>query len=1681
MNRIFNLIWSKTKEKWIVVSEKVKGNGKVPSSPLRSLAALTALFMGGVRAYALEPGSLPTEGQITAGTGTITTSGTQMTVNQSSQQLIANWGTFNIGENAGVRFNQPTSSAAALNRIFDQNPSQIMGSISSNGQVFLLNPSGIIFGKTARVDVGGLVASSLNMLDSDFLAGKYTFTGTGSSGAVLNKGVINTVNGGVVALMAPNVTNEGSITANSGSILVAAGNKVSLDFTGDGLISYTVDQGAVDALVENKGLIKADGGLVVMTARAADVLHMATATNTGVIEAHTIQNKAGRILLLSDMENGQTNVGGTLDASAHNSGDGGFIETSAGRVKISDGTIVTTLASKGKSGTWLIDPTNFTISSGSGSPTVSGIGAATLETALGAGDVSIATSDTENGTDLGDINVDAGVFWSLHTLTLTAHHDININAVMTAGATDDSGTSGTFAILDLEPGSGKVNMGFNPDGTFKGRVDFFKADGTTARSGTGFLTINTHPYTVITTLGAYNSSTHVDLQGINGGLSGYYALGSNIDASPTAAWNSDGASTPTYAGFTPIGSSDTPFTGTFDGLGHIINQLTINRPALSSVGLFGNSSGAIRNVGLVNASVAGSKYGDPSSPLEVAVGGLVGVNSGTITNSYATGNVSGDAVGGLVGLNAGSINNSYSTSSVTGSSVTGSKYGIGGGLVGVNFGAVTNSYSTGNVSGDAVGGLVGVNIGGDHYGIGSNNNTISNSYATGSVTGSGVTGSKYGVGGGLVGVNIGAITNSYATGSVTEAVYGGGLVGINQGTITSSYAMGNVSGHAVGGLVGNNIGSSDNTISKSYATGNVTGDRNVGGLVGENGGSIENSYATGSVTGDRNVGGLVGDNFGSLTDSYSTGSVTGSGYNVGGLVGYNGGTITNSFYNITTSAIKVGDGEGETLDAAVTPYGIYGDQFNDWLSDSGKTSKTLDVTNYFDSSGGYYLISYISTSLTDKGNLQNILGFVNDANSFKFKLENDIVLPAGFWIPLFNAAELAGAGYKFTGLSVNQPMNDDIGLVGLLGQDSTIKNLGVTGLGVTGNEYVGGLVGDNFGSLTDSYSTGSVTGSDNHVGGLVGYNGGTITNSFYNITTSAIKVGDGEGETLDAAVTPYGIYDVQFNDWLSSTGKTSKTLDVTNYFDSSGGYYLITNISTSLTDKGNLQNILGFVNDANSFKFKLENDIVLPAGFWIPLFNSAELDGAGYKFTGLSVNQPMNDDIGMIGLMGHTSTIKNLGASDVDVTGKDYVGGLVGDNYGTVSNSYATGKVTGSDYVGGLVGYSYGSISNSYATGSVTGTGDNVGGLAGLLHHLGTISNSYAEGSVTGTGDNVGGLVGSNWSGGTIRNSYATGRVEGVSYVGGLVGDNHGTIEKSYAGGGVTGSSYVGGLVGNNYGTIEKSYATGSVEGGSYVGGLVGNNYGTIEKSYARGSVTGRGSNVGALVGYEYGDATLSNSFYEKDANPLLTGVDDGTPDVAGEVWGLSTARMKLLSNFMEATAANGNVNPGWDFTPGTGDWKIDAATNGGYPYLAWQTSEKPYERPPLLSEPLPGTPSYPVVPIAPPAPLIPEGQLLEAKIVNPPSGSAPGLILVIVPQSLGSEGSVFSFVLPDEVKSSAGGIVESVTLLDGGPLPSWLYYNPETMTFTATDMPQGVTELKVLVTLGGKSWIVDITMQQAP
>lgn len=402
--------------------------------------AVCAMLALGSQAWAL-----PTGGVVSAGSTSITTGAGNMTINQSSQNAAINWQGFSIGQAEAVRFVQPNAASVALNRVLGSDPSSILGSLSANGKVFLVNPNGILFGQGAQVNVGGLVASTLNITDSDFIAGRYKFAGAGP-GSVLNQGSIN-ADGGYVALLGANVSNEGTIAARLGTVALVAGNAMTLDVAGDGLLNVTVNEGAVNALVQNGGLIRADGGQVLLSAQAAGNLLQTVVNNTGVIQAQTIENRNGTIKLLGDMQSGTVNVGGTLDASAPSGGDGGFIETSAAHVMVQDSARITTAAAQGLTGTWLIDPQDFTIGGGA----TDNISGATLSALLVTNSVSISTNTGPDATVAGtppvtslntatpgngDIHVNQAVSWtassSTTTLTLTAARDVNVNQAISA-------------------------------------------------------------------------------------------------------------------------------------------------------------------------------------------------------------------------------------------------------------------------------------------------------------------------------------------------------------------------------------------------------------------------------------------------------------------------------------------------------------------------------------------------------------------------------------------------------------------------------------------------------------------------------------------------------------------------------------------------------------------------------------------------------------------------------------------------------------------------------------------------------------------------------------------------------------------------------------------------------------------------------------------------------------------------------------------------------------------------------------------------------------------------------------------------------------------------------------------------------------------------------------------------
>ncbi|WP_426057607.1 beta strand repeat-containing protein [Janthinobacterium sp. PSPC2-1] len=796
--------------------------------------------------------------------------------------------------------------------------------------------------------------------------------------------------------------------------------------------------------------------------------------NTGVIEAQTIDTRGGTIKLLGDMQTGTVNAGGTLDASAPDGGNGGFIDTSAAHVKIDAALKVTTASAKGMSGTWLIDPTDFNIAVSGGDMT-----GAFLSNSLKSGNVQIQSISGGSGTQ-GNINVNDNVNWAANKLTLTAQNNININKAMRGSGT---------ASLALEYGQSALAAGNQSTYNVKAEVDLPSGNNFSTKLGSnGSVTV----YQVINSLGAFNSTSGNDVQGMQGNLSGNYVLGSNVDASVTGSWDSG-------KGFVPIGSAGTPFTGTFDGLGHELYGLTINR-AETPAAMFGNIglAGSVRNLSLSNVNITGSQA--VSGAAYTDVGALAGYNAGTINNVSSSGAVHGAGyvnMGALVGTNAGTVSNSRAAGTVLATA-----YGAAGGLVGLN----------------TAGGLI---------------KSSSSAVAA--------TSTSY-FAGGLAVINYGTISDSYATGAVsvgsTGGSYGGGLAAINHynGVVKNSYATGNVTGTSgLGGLLGRI--ESGGTVDNSYATGNVTGTgNNIGGLVGLSYGPIRNSYATGNVTANSTVGGVVGYNLSTMTNVYYSGKLTAGGVSVGMIVGdNNGGTVTNAYFdkslNGGIAAIGV-TGNAATSNALglTSAQMLQGSNFagfnftntagaagNNWVIVSGDGS-----INGASAGTRPMLASEWSNTINSTHQLQ--LMAMNKASSYTLGSSfsaastaangNDVWGSTGF-IPVGTAGSaftgsLDGTGHIVSNLNIIKSGVAGVGLFGVVGSGGVIANVGLSGGTISGGDNTGALVGTNGGSVSGSFATSAVTGANN-VGGLVGTSTGTLKDSY---ASGAVTGSSGTGGLL---------------------------------------------------------------------------------------------------------------------------------------------------------------------------------------------------------------------------------------------------------------------------------------------------------------------------------------------------------------------------------------------------------------------------------------------------------------------------------------------------------------------------------------------------------------------------------------
>jgi len=316
---------------------------KVPRVALSNLALVVGWLMSGSLAYAN-----PTGGNVVAGSATIE-NGAPGTLNifQQSNRAIIDWRSFSIASGETVNFLQPSANSVTLNRVLGNDPSAIFGRLNATGTVMLVNPNGIVFGPTSRIDVGGLVATTANIRNQDFMAGRYEFgqASANPNATIENQGRISIRDSGLAALVAPRVRNSGVIEARLGRVALGAANSFTLDFHGDGLLSFGAGSALSEApagggaLVSNSGEIHADGGTVLLTARALKGVIDQAINTDGIVSATTVSGSEGRIVL-SGGDAGTVAIGGKLDASAHAGGQGGAVIATGEHVTLAGGTSI---------------------------------------------------------------------------------------------------------------------------------------------------------------------------------------------------------------------------------------------------------------------------------------------------------------------------------------------------------------------------------------------------------------------------------------------------------------------------------------------------------------------------------------------------------------------------------------------------------------------------------------------------------------------------------------------------------------------------------------------------------------------------------------------------------------------------------------------------------------------------------------------------------------------------------------------------------------------------------------------------------------------------------------------------------------------------------------------------------------------------------------------------------------------------------------------------------------------------------------------------------------------------------------------------------------------------------------------------------------------------------------------
>jgi filamentous hemagglutinin family protein len=340
---------------------------KCSNQLFRSALGSLALFLA-VTASSTIPSPAyaePQGGVVMAGQASIQQNGQNVDIIQQSTRAAIDWRGFNVGANERVQFIQPSSNSFTLNRVNDINPSRIDGKVLANGNILILNPNGVLFGLGSEINVNGLIATSADISNQNFMNGQLIFDRAGNPHAsIINKGTITAQDAGLIGFVAPNVINDGIITARLGRVQMSSGDTATIDFYGDNLMEIAVSDKVTSQLVSNTGKISADGGRIALTAAAGKGIINSLIDMSGELKALSVDQKNGEIIISAAGSNAvrnnvvadkgkksgssATTVSGILNASGYGDGEtGGKIEVLADNVTVKNGSTIDASGSAG--------------------------------------------------------------------------------------------------------------------------------------------------------------------------------------------------------------------------------------------------------------------------------------------------------------------------------------------------------------------------------------------------------------------------------------------------------------------------------------------------------------------------------------------------------------------------------------------------------------------------------------------------------------------------------------------------------------------------------------------------------------------------------------------------------------------------------------------------------------------------------------------------------------------------------------------------------------------------------------------------------------------------------------------------------------------------------------------------------------------------------------------------------------------------------------------------------------------------------------------------------------------------------------------------------------------------------------------------------------------------------------